>query len=460
MRRFVTLHARVRPFSMQLGVRHKFRGRQIPATLSRRRFTMLEPNKKDTDREGSAADPKLEHKYFDSSVKVDNRVYPIAISSLFMGVSMNVVLPLLPIFATQIGLSFSQLGMTLSIVGLARMFTNLPLTSLCDKYGRRPFLILGALLSGASTCFLGCANNLPMLLIGRLGQGMGGSAQFSAATLYVTDISTPWNRARTLAPLMVSWSAGGMIGPWLGGVLADSFGVRTPFFVVGGIITGISMWNWWMLPETLRGPRDDTPLATSLIDSIKQWREISKDSSICLVVGVHSTFWMLFSGAVHTCLPIFLTSELGTSATSVGTCFMLVAAVNVFGSQPAAWLSDKFGRKALIVPGGALIVAGVALLPFSSTLNEVLAALGLFAVGNCLQGGNLTAYAADISSHETRSQALALIRTGGDFGLMLGAATVGLVADMFGLSAAMHVVTASYGIVLASFALRAREPPR
>jgi len=392
-----------------------------------------------------------------SGSSLDKRLYPIVFSSLCLGVSMHMVLPILPIFASQLGFSLSEIGMTFAVIGFARMFTHLPTTALCDKLGRKPFLVGGAAVTAISTIFLGTAQNLPMFLAGRFVQGLGTSAQFSAAQLYLTDISTEANRAQMMAPLMMSLSAGGMIGPWLGGVLADNFGIRTPFFVVGTVIAGISVLSLRM-PETVTSSKHYKPFGKTMIDSIRQWRIICQNENVRLVVALQSAFWMIISGSIYTCLPLFLTGSLGTSTTAVGSCFMLVAAVHVLGSPLCACISDRVGRKRVIVPAGISTAAGIGLLPFTSSLNEVLVCLSIFALGNCAQDTILNVYAADVSSRETRSQTLALMRTGRDFGSMMGAFAVGLVGDLFGMAAAMETLTAAYGLVLVRFSLRASEP--
>lgn len=53
----------------------------------------------------------------------------------------------------------------------------------------------------------------------------------TAAHLYLSDISTPANRARTIAPLVAAWSVGGTIGPAIGGFLADRWGLQVGYLV-------------------------------------------------------------------------------------------------------------------------------------------------------------------------------------------------------------------------------------
>jgi len=75
----------------------------------------------------------------------------------------------------------------------------------------------------------GLSGSLPALLLWRAVSGAGGSAQMTGAQLYLSDISTPLNRARTLAPSSAAFAAGASLGPAIGGVL-----VRYALPMMGG----------------------------------------------------------------------------------------------------------------------------------------------------------------------------------------------------------------------------------
>lgn len=69
---------------------------------------------------------------------------------------------------------------------------------------------------------------------------------------------------------------------------------------------------------------------------------------------MHTTFWFLTSGAQMTLLPLLLVEKFDISTATLGWLFSLIAISNVLGSGPAAWWSDKKGRKVAIVPGMAI----------------------------------------------------------------------------------------------------------
>ena len=78
-------------------------------------------------------------------------------------------------------------------------------------------------------------NNGTSGTLGAYVTGVGGSLQMTGAQMYLSDISTPKNRARTNAPTGMAFGIGAVAGPALGGYLADTLNMRAPFLVVAGI---------------------------------------------------------------------------------------------------------------------------------------------------------------------------------------------------------------------------------
>lgn len=190
---------------------------------------------------------------------------------------------------------------------------------------------------------------------------------------------------------------------------------------------------------------------------------------ILKVVLMHTTFWFLTSGAQMTLLPLLLVEKFDISTGTLGWLFSLIAISNVLGSQPAAWWSDKKGRKVAIVPGkttlflclptGALLVATVVgLLPLVQELPQLVGLVALWGVGNALIGTAPTAYLTDITTAKNRSQALALFRSGGDTGLLLGAGLSGFMAGFLGVGPSIVLNAALLGLVVGIFHKKAAEP--
>lgn len=122
--------------------------------------------------------------------------------------------------------------------------------ALSDRYGRRPVL-LGSLFGFAvDYLFLALAPTLWWLFLGRIIAGVMG-ASFTTAGAYIADISTPEKRAQNFGMIGAAFGLGFIIGPLMGGLLAD-FGARTPFFVCAGLTALNWLFGFFILPESLK----------------------------------------------------------------------------------------------------------------------------------------------------------------------------------------------------------------
>lgn len=122
--------------------------------------------------------------------------------------------------------------------------------ALSDRYGRRPVL-LGSLFGfGVDYLFLALAPTLGWLFAGRIIAGIMG-ASFTTAGAYIADISTPEKRAQNFGLIGAAFGLGFIIGPLLGGLLAE-YGTRTPFFVCAGLTLLNWLFGFFILPESLK----------------------------------------------------------------------------------------------------------------------------------------------------------------------------------------------------------------
>ena len=96
----------------------------------------------------------------------------------------------------------------MSMMGFSRLLANIPAAWAAEKYGRRPLLLCGNVLTAAGLAFNGLAHSVPGLVTARFATGVGGSFTLTSSGLYLADISNVKNRARTMAPGATAFIAG------------------------------------------------------------------------------------------------------------------------------------------------------------------------------------------------------------------------------------------------------------
>ena len=161
-------------------------------------------------------------------------------------VGMNLIVPFLPFFIRQLGVTEEQeLAQWSGLVFSGPFFVSFIATpfwgTLGDRYGRKAMVVRAIFGLAVSQAFMGFSQNVYQLFAFRILQG--GISGFIAATLALVSTNTPKENIGYALGFMQSASAGGMvIGPFVGGLLADLIGYREIFFVtavicaVGGIV--------------------------------------------------------------------------------------------------------------------------------------------------------------------------------------------------------------------------------
>ena len=168
---------------------------------------------------------------------------------------MGIVIPVLPKLVKEVsGLGDDQTsymyGLLATLYSVMQFLFAPVLGSLSDRYGRRPVILIALLGVGLDYFLLAWAPTLWWLFLGRALSGIT-SANISAATAYIADVSPPEKRAANFGMVGAAFGVGFVLGPAFGGWLGD-YGLRVPF-VVAGVIT---LLNWLygliVLPESLK----------------------------------------------------------------------------------------------------------------------------------------------------------------------------------------------------------------
>lgn len=393
------------------------------------------------------------------------RTMPITASMLLVGASVGVITPAMPFVVESLALSTSQYGMTVSAFGLAKMAANIPSAIAVERHGRKPYMTYSLAVVALGVGGIGLASSFEELYVCRLLTGLGVAALSTAGTMMIADLSTPLNRASTMAPVMSAFAAGTALGPALGGFLVDQVGLNPTFYLVGVSYLGVALVNKNLLKETKSHPihfswqqkapksvrlasAEQDTIIGALRDAVGQWVPLMQDTKIRNVMVMHGLYWVALAGAQMTLLPLILTDVdgLAMSATQLGSVYMGMSLVQIFGNPLFARYIDRIGKAPAIVAGCALISTAMAGLPFCEDVPQLAVALGIWSVGSSMLSTAPIAYVSDQVVESKRAQAFALLRTCGDIGFLVGASGTGALADYAGsLDVAMH---SSAGLLL------------
>ena len=362
----------------------------------------------------------------------------VSISTALVMTGQGVIGPVLPVYARRFGVSLAAVGVTVAVFGLARLLLNMPLGALSDRWGRRFLLVGGPLVVSISMVGSGLAGGIVSLTAWRFVAGAGSAMFMTGALVYLTDISTLANRGRMIGFNQGALLFGQSIGPGLGGIIAEQFGIRAPFFFIAGATLLAGIYGFVRLEET----RPETaPLPDPGMTALRSPRrfDVLRSRVFLAVAVVNFAVFFTRSSSRLTLIPLAGTDVYGLGLGEVGILLTVMAVINLVLLPAASSATDRLGRIQVITP--SMVIAGGALLvlALAGTTTVFLVGAGLLALATSVAGPAPAAFAADAVPAESRGFSLGLFRTFGDLGIMVGPPLLGLAADLGGYGWAFGV---------------------
>lgn len=362
--------------------------------------------------------------------------------------SWSLVVPVLPRYATEFGLGPAQLGLVVGIFGIGRVLVNIPAGMLADRVDRRWLLLWSVLAVVLTQAVAGLATGYWSLLAARLATGIAGGVAITSGMSLLADLTTTRSRGRDMATLQAFQLTGGSLGPVVGGLLVVPFGLRVPFLVSGAAAVVVAVWAWRVL-RTVPPPADAAP------GSAARGPWFTRD-----VVGVcllgFSVFFHRFGG-MQSLIPIIAYGAIGIGVAQMGLLLGGITLVTVLVVRWAGTLSDRLGRKRVIVPAMAVAAAGSAALALSDSVAVFLIATLVTGLAAGFAGSAPAAYLADVVAPASRGRSVGVYRTFGDLGTIAGPVALGVAAEVGGFGAAALLLAGVLVVSTAAFALLSRE---
>lgn len=329
-----------------------------------------------------------------------------------------------------------------------------------DSVRRRNMVLFGLLFWSMATGFMPIATGFAMLLGMRTLVAIGESTYYPTATALISSWHRPAMRSRALAIHQTAVFAGGGIGSWAAGWLADVYGWSMPFIVfavLGGVVFGVLMFTL----------RDDAPAVAAAAASDdgpkpEPMKIILANPAALLLCGVFCLATAASSAVLNWC-NTYAHDELGLNlADSALVGPVMITSAGFVSVLAGGWLSDAFaarsltGRLTVLTIG--LSLAALFLLPFpwAGTVGAVAALLFATSFGKGLFDGCIYAAMHDVMPDQARATAAGLMTMMGFLGAGVSTVALPAIAVHTGLAAGFTMMAALYG--LAVIALLAGRP--
>jgi len=361
------------------------------------------------------------------------------ITSFTFGISIHMLVPMLPGYLAGYGLAETELGFIIGLMALTAVFSRIPVGRLIDYRGRRVALMLGILLLVVSPFIYTLCSDTSQFVVARVIHGVGFAAFMVTAQTMVVDISPKGRLGEVLGIYTLAYLGASAVGPSFSGLLLSGLGYTATFYISG-------VFGFAAAAMTLRiaiPPHKPSPAGTGGFTEVLRNRNLVTSSLVLAVV-------MLPQGVMHSFFPLYA-AECGVGYVGVGL-FFSVYAMCMGGIRPfAGALSDRVGRVALAVPFTLLSGLGVACFSVVGDLAGFLVIGAALGAGLGVAHSTLSTLSVDTTKPELRGQAVAVSGTSTDVGVSMGAMGMGPVVIAGGYSAAFITTGAAIVAGAAAF---------
>ncbi len=350
-------------------------------------------------------------------------------------IGFGIMVPLLPFYVERVGAGPEVITITLGLYSLFQ-FIAAPLWGrLSDRYGRKP--ILAWTLSGfvISYVVLGFAESLWLVVAARIFGGLM-AGNISTAFAYVSDITTPENRAKGMGLLGAAFGLGFIFGPVIGGLLAGSetstANFLLPALAAASLTTAALLGVVFILPESLsQDVRDQIRNKPRRSLKVKLQTAFGRRALILLVI-IGFTLTMAWA-LLEVTLALWVNRVLGFGPRDIGLTLAYVGVVGVIIQGGLIGpLTKKFGERILVASAVAFLLSGYVVLAAASDIYVLIAAMTLLAIGNGLSNPSLSSLVSKEASATERGSVLGVYQGAASLARFVGPLYAGFVFAQFG----------------------------
>lgn len=287
--------------------------------------------------------------------------------SITVALGFGMVIPVFPLYAKSFGVSLAAVGLVQLVFGLTRFSFGLVGGLVVDRFGERFCTMAGLLIVAVSSYAAGFSVTFTQFVLAR-GFGGAGSALFIAGLHNrILRIIEPSAMGRATGAFRSSFLVGIGAGPLLGGIVAKNFGLAAPFhFYASGLLVAMVIAHVVMgsrvepqvLAEEGAEPAEVEAPRRSPIEALRAARPLFRDFRFNVALLATFVSWWTISGPGQVVAALFAEDRLDFSEDQIGLAVTLLSIGEIVVLFFAGKASDRYGRRAVLVP--SLLVGAAA----------------------------------------------------------------------------------------------------
>ena len=382
----------------------------------------------------------------------------VAVNALVGGMigQERTVLPLLA--EDEFGLTGFTVTLTfIAAFGVVKAATNFFAGTLSDRYGRKPVLVAGWLVGIPVPLLLIWAPTWGWVIAANVLLGVNQGLTWSTTVIMKIDLVGPAKRGLAMGFNEAAGYGAVALTALVTGALADAHGLRPAPFLLGLAFAALGLGLSTLAVHETRGhARHEAANHTAPIGDGLSTRDVfiltsfrEKSLSAASQAGMVNN---LNDGLAWGLFPLYFAAA-GITVAEIGVLAAIYPAVWGLGQLVTGGLSDRIGRKPLIAGGMLIQAAAIAAIASTSGLWAWAAGAAVLGAGTAMVYPTLLAAIGDVAHPDWRASAVGVYRLWRDLGYAIGALLAGLIADRFGLAAALWAIAAltfTSGLVVAT----------
>jgi DHA1 family multidrug resistance protein-like MFS transporter len=293
-------------------------------------------------------------------------------------VGIGLIIPVLPMFLKEFGVGGQAMGYLVAVFAFTQFIFSPIAGEMSDKYGRKIPIVVGLFAFTLSQFIFAVGTEIWMLYVSRLLGGIGAAFMIPPMMAYVADISTEEERGKGMGLLGACMSLGFVIGPGIGGFLAE-LGIRVPFYTATVIAAVATVLSLVLLPETLSAEarlqaRSVTRKKESIIKLMK--KSFNAPYFMLLILVFTMTFGLSNFEAIF---GLYVDERFGFTPKDISIIITIGALIGVFvQSILVDKMLTRFGEKKVMYWTFLISAASMILLLLAGTFWAILAITVVF----------------------------------------------------------------------------------
>ena len=358
----------------------------------------------------------------------DKKIFATLFFSIFVSVTgVGIVVPLLPVYAYELGASGLYIGLVFGAFSLSRTFFLPYFGRLSDKKGRKPLIVAGLLSYALVSIAFVFSKNVETLIVIRFIQGISSAMLMPVIQAYVGDITPEGREGLSMGMFNMSMFFGLSIGPLSGGMINEHFSLNTSFVCMGFLAFLSFSLCLFMLPPT------KSERAVTRKKKIASWKKLLKDKDLSGLFCFRFAYAACV-GVVWGFLPVLADSEFHLSSSYIGILVMLGVFIGGIMQTPMGYMADRFNKRIMVLIGGVIIAFAILLFNRATGFEDLFIANVLIGIGGGIAMPALMALVV-VKGNTTKAMGavMGIITMAHSSGMLTGSLMAGLMMDMFQL---------------------------